>query len=73
MELLAAHQILIGSAISLAVLFGLRALVLFSRVGGAINLVMATVSLLVTGALVMYFRKLRLRWAELRRERRPGR
>ncbi len=69
MQLLAAHQILIGSAIALAVLFGVRAVVLFSRAGGAGNLLLAAVSLAVAGALVLYFRTVRARWVALRRSR----
>ncbi len=69
MQLLAAHQLLIGSAIALAALFGVRAVVLFSRGGGAGNLALAAVSLAVAGALVVYFRSLRARWQELRRRR----
>ena len=67
MQLLAAHQILIAAALTLAALFGLRALVLFSRTGGGENLALAAVSVLVTGALVVYFRKVRARWVEARR------
>ena len=70
MQLLAAHQILIGSAIALAVLFALRSLVLFSRGGGSAQLALAAVSLAVMGALVVYFRKLRARWVEQQASRR---
>jgi hypothetical protein len=69
MQLLAFHQILVGSAIALAVLFGLRAAVLFSRGGGPADLVLAAVSLATAGALGLYLRKVRARWAELRRGR----
>ena len=67
MQLLAAHQILIGSAIALAALFGLRALAIFSRQGGSANLALAAASLVVVGALLVYFRKVRARWVEARR------
>ena len=70
MQLLAAHQILIGSAIALAALFALRSLVLFSRVGGGENLALAAASIALCGALVVYFRKLRARWIEQRATRR---
>jgi hypothetical protein len=71
MQLIAAHQILIGSAIALAAIFGLRALVLFSRGGGSVNLALAAASIAVTGALWLYFRKIRARWVEGQREDRP--
>ena len=73
MQLLAAHQILIASAIALAALFGLRAVVLFARGGGGSNLALAAVSLAVMGALVVYFRRVRAQWVEARRAARPGR
>jgi len=69
MQLLAAHQILIGAAIALAALFGVRAVVIFSRTGGAGNLLLAAVALALAGALVVYFRTVRARWVELRRAR----
>lgn len=67
MQLLVAHQILIGSAIGLSVLFALRSLLLFSRGAGSVNLVLAAVSLAVAGALFAYFRKVRARWLESKR------
>jgi hypothetical protein len=70
MQLLVAHQVLIGSAIALATLFGLRALVLFTRGEGSANLAMAAASLAVAGALIVYFRKVRARWLASRTERR---
>lgn len=73
MQLLAAHQILIGSAIALAVLFGVRSLVHFSRGGAVADLVLTLVSLAVAGALTLYFRKVRARWLEQRRTGQPGR
>jgi hypothetical protein len=66
MQLLAAHQILIGSAIALAVLFGLRGAVLFLHGAGAGSLALAAASLVVAGALGLYFRTVRARWVELR-------
>jgi len=71
MELLAAHQILIGFAIALSALFGGRAVVLFSRGGGAGNLILAALSLAVAGALVVYLRTVRAQWTALRARRRP--
>jgi hypothetical protein len=62
MQLLVAHLVLIGSAIALAVLFGLRSVVLFSRGDGGANLALAVVSFAVAGALGTYFRKVRARW-----------
>ena len=50
MQLLAAHQILIGSAIALAVLFGLRSLVHFSHGGTSADLVLAAASLVAAAA-----------------------
>ena len=67
MQLLAAHQILIGSAIALAVIFGLRSTLLFLHGAGAGSLALAAVSLVVAGALGLYFRAVRARWVELRR------
>jgi hypothetical protein len=64
MQLLAAHQVLIASAIALSALFGLRALALFSRGGGAANLAIAAGSAVVLAALVVYFRKVRARYLE---------
>jgi hypothetical protein len=71
MQLLAAHQILIASALALASLFGLRALVLFARGGGAVNLVMAAASVAVAVALGVYFRQIRARWREARQAGAP--
>jgi hypothetical protein len=73
MQRLVAHQILIGSAIALAVIFGLRSAVLFLHGAGAGSLALAAVSLVVAGALGLYFRKVRARWVELRRRVRASR
>ena len=67
MQLLLAHQILIGSAVALAGIFGMRALLLFSRGGGAPDVLLAALSFAVMGALLIYLRTVRARWAELRR------
>lgn len=66
MQLLVAHQILIGSAIALAVIFGLRSAVLFLHGAGPGSLALAAMSLVVTGALGLYFRTVRGRWLKLR-------
>ncbi len=68
MQLLLAHQILIGAAIALAAIFGLRSLVLFSRGGGTPSVLLAAAAFVVMGALVMYFRTVRARWIEARRD-----
>ena len=68
MQLLVAHQILIAAAITLATLFGMRALVLFSRGGGSADLVAGLVSLALAAVLIAYLRKVRARWAELKKE-----
>jgi len=62
MQLLFAHQILIAAAITLSALFGARAAVLFSRQGGAANLALSAASLLLSVALVLYFRTVRAKW-----------
>jgi len=67
MQLLVAHQILIGSAIALCTLFGIRALVLFIRGGGRADLLLALGAALVGAALVLYFRKVREKWRVSRR------
>lgn len=67
MQLLRVHLILIGSAIALAALFGLRALLLLSRGGGSSYVALFAVSVVVAAALVAYFRKVRARWVEARR------
>jgi len=73
MQLLFAHQILIGSAIALAVIFGLRSAVLFLHGAGAGSLALAIASLVVAGALGLYFRAVRGRWVEMRRRLRASR
>jgi hypothetical protein len=73
MQLLVAHQILIGSAIALAALFGVRALVLFARDGSALDLLLALASAAVSAALTLYFRKLRARWRASREKLPPRR
>jgi hypothetical protein len=67
MQLLAAHQILIGSAIALALLVGVRSLVLFARGGGLPALALGVAALALAGALGLYLRKVRARWAAEKR------
>ena len=67
MQLLVAHQVLIGSAILLSGIFSARAAVLFSRGGGAGNLALAAASLLLAVGLVLYFRTVRARWRAARK------
>jgi hypothetical protein len=62
MQLLVAHQILVGSALALALLFGVRSLVIFARGGGSGALVLAVAAIAVAGALGLYLRKVRARW-----------
>jgi len=64
MQLLVAHQVLIGSAIALALAFALRSGIAFARGGGAGDLALAAASVVVAGALALYFRKVRARWVE---------
>ena len=73
MQLLVAHQILIGSAIALAVLFSARALVLFAKDGGSPHLLFGLASIVVSAALTLYFRKIRARWRASRDKIQPGR
>lgn len=61
MKLIFVHQILIASAIGLAVLFGVRSIVLFTRSGASADLILAVVSLAVATALGFYLRKVRAR------------
>lgn len=67
MQLLVVHQILIGSAIALCTLFGIRALVLFLRGGGQQNLLLALGAAIVGAALGLYLRKVREKWRASRR------
>lgn len=59
MRLIVVHQILIASAIALAALFGARALVLFGRGEGALNLALALASAVIGAALALYLARLR--------------
>jgi hypothetical protein len=64
MKLIVAHQILIGSAIGLAAIFAIRAIVLFARGEGALNLALAAAAAAVGGALGVYLRSVRAKWAQ---------
>ena len=66
MQLLVAHQLLIGSAIALAVIFGLRSMVHYAHGGAPADLALTVASVLLAGLLMMYFRKVRGRWLEQR-------
>jgi ABC-type proline/glycine betaine transport system permease subunit len=67
MKLIVAHQILIGSAIALAVLFGIRAAVAYAREGGRTDLVLAAVSAVTAVALGVYLRGVRAKALEAKR------
>jgi hypothetical protein len=71
MQLLAAHQILIGAAIALAALFGVRSLAIFASAGGTQNLALGLISFVVAVALGLYFRTVRAKWLEQRGGGRP--
>lgn len=62
MQLLVAHQILVGSAIALCSIFGIRAFVLFARGGTTGDLLLGIAALIVGAALTIYFRKVRAAW-----------
>ena len=64
MKLRQAHQILIGSAIGLALIFAARSLLLYVRAHLAADLVVAVGSLAVAAALAFYLRRVRAKWAE---------
>ena len=72
MKLIVVHQILITAALSLALLFAVRALVLFARARQATDLVMGVVAMGVAAALGTYLPKVRARArAERDAQRRP--
>ncbi len=71
MRLIVVHQILIASAIGLAVIFGVRSIVMFLRSGTSDHVVLATLSVVVAVALGLYLRKIRTRWASTRRAPSP--
>jgi hypothetical protein len=61
MKLLFVHQILIGAAIALAGIFGIRSIVRFAREGALMDLILAVVSIAIGIALGLYLRKVRAR------------
>lgn len=64
MQLLVAHQVLIGAAIALATLFGVRALGIWGREGSPQNLMLGLLALGIAAGLGLYFRKVRAKWLE---------
>ena len=72
MQLLVAHQLLIGSAIALAVIFGLRSMVQYAHGGAAADLAITVASVVLAGLLMMYFRKVRGQWLAQRDANRRG-
>lgn len=71
MKLIVIHQILIASAIGLAVIFGVRSIVMFSRSGASNDALLAAASVLVAVALGLYLRKVRAKWLSQRRAASP--
>jgi hypothetical protein len=63
MKLRQAHQILIGSAIGLAILLSLRSLLQYTRTHVAADLLLALLSLAVAAALAAYLRHVRAKWS----------
>ena len=61
MKLLFVHQILIGAAIALAGIFGVRSIVRFAREGASTDLILAVVSIAIAIGLSFYLRKVRAR------------
>lgn len=64
MKLIVAHRVLIGSALALAVLFGIRATVLFLRARIPADGAIAAASFALAGALGAYFARLQRRARE---------
>ena len=69
-RLLVAHQILIASAVALAVLFALRSIAVYAQAGDGTELGIAAASLAIAAGLYWYFRKVRARWLADRDQRR---
>ena len=67
MKLIVVHQILIASAIGLAAVFAIRAIVVFARTGVGADLGFGVAAVLVAGALAFYLRKVRAKVAQGRR------
>lgn len=72
MKLIVIHQILIASAIGLAVIFGVRSIVLFARAGAPGDAGLAVASALIAAALGLYLRKVRAKWLAERRPPSPS-
>jgi len=68
MKLIVAHQILIGAAIALAVLFGIRAVALYARGEGNGQLAIAAASAVIAAALGIYLKGVRAKVASERKE-----
>jgi len=66
MPLLAAHQILITAAMGLAAIFALRSVFVFSRGGGAAELVLGFVAITIGAALGLYLQRVRAKWLALK-------
>lgn len=73
MQLLFAHLVLIGAAFSLAVGFGLRALVGYARRGAGIDLGLGLASLVIAVGLALYFRTVLPRYRASKARRDPPR
>lgn len=58
MKLIVAHRVLIASALALALLFGVRATVLFFRASAPVDGALAVASFALAGALGAYFARL---------------
>ncbi|MEO7331013.1 MAG: hypothetical protein ABI193_20730 [Minicystis sp.] len=72
MQLLFAHMVLIGAAFSLAVGFGVRALLVFLRHGASIDGALSIASLVIAVGLALYFRTVRARWKAAKQPPPPG-
>ncbi|MCK6587891.1 MAG: hypothetical protein HUU21_35490 [Polyangiaceae bacterium] len=72
MKLIVVHQILIASAIGLAVIFGIRSIVMFANSGASIDILLAAVSAVVAAALGVYLRKVRAKWLSQKRAASPS-
>ena len=70
MKLIVVHQILIVSAITLALLFGVRAISIYAQTGSTNDMLFAVASGVVAVALTVYLRKVRAKWLADRRS--PG-
>lgn len=64
MRLRQAHQLLIVSAIALAVIFGVRAAVIYASSNVPGDLALAAGSLAIGMAMAIYLRRVRAKWRE---------